>query len=82
MTPELFAIIGDPVHHSRSPIMHNHVFKTFGFPGCYTRLHLKDGSKLRESFLALGLRGANVTVPHKEAAFSACDEIRGFRRRR
>ena len=60
--------------------MHNHVFKTFGFPGCYTRLHLKDGAKLRDAFFALGLRGANVTVPHKEAAFNACDEVRGFAR--
>lgn len=78
MTRALFAIFGDPVHHSRSPLMHNHVFKTLGFPGCYTRVHLKDGSKLRETFFALGLRGANVTVPHKEAAFNACDEVRGF----
>lgn len=58
--------------------MHNHVFKTLGFPGCYTRILLKDGSKLRKTFLNLGLSGANITVPHKEAAFNACDEIRGF----
>jgi len=75
---KLFAIFGDPVHHSRSPLMHNHVFKSLGFKGCYTRVHLKDGSRLRETFLALGLSGANITVPHKEAAFKACDEIRGF----
>jgi len=78
LTPALFAIFGDPVHHSRSPLMHNHVFKRLGFPGCYTRVHLTDGSRLRETFLALGLKGANITVPHKEAAFNACDEVRGF----
>lgn len=78
MTRALFAIIGDPVAHSRSPLMHNHVFKTFGFPGCYTRLHLKDGHRLRDAFFALGLHGANVTVPHKASAFDACDEVRGF----
>ncbi len=37
-----------------------------------------DGVKLRERFLALELSGANVTVPHKEDAFMACDEVRGF----
>ena len=74
----LFAIFGDPVAHSRSPLMHNHVFKSLGFKGCYTRIHLKDGSRLRETFFELGLSGANITVPHKEAAFQACDEIRGF----
>jgi len=78
MTPQLFAIFGDPVHHSRSPLMHNLVFKRLGFNGCYTRVLLKDGRRLRETFLALGLSGANVTVPHKEAAFEACDEVRGF----
>jgi len=75
---KLFAIFGDPVAHSRSPLMHNSVFKHCNYPACYTRIHLKDGSKLRETFLNLQLSGANITVPHKEAAFQACDEIRGF----
>jgi shikimate dehydrogenase len=74
----LFAIFGDPVSHSRSPIMHNSVFKALNYKACYTRVHLKDGSKLRDTFFNLKLSGANITVPHKEAAFEACDEIRGF----
>ena len=60
--------------------MHNHVFRTLHYDACYTRVHLKDGSSLKETFFKLGLSGANVTVPHKEAAFKACDEIRGFAR--
>ena len=75
---KLFAIFGDPVSHSRSPLMHNCVFKQLNYRACYTRVPLKDGSKLRERFFALGLSGANITVPHKEAAYKACDEIRGF----
>ena len=75
---KLFAIFGDPVSHSRSPLMHNCVFKALRYNACYTRVHLKDGSKLRETFFALKLSGANVTVPHKEEAFLACDEVRGF----
>lgn len=75
---ELFTIFGDPVSHSRSPLMHNSVFKHLNYNACYTRTHLKDGSKLRQTFFDLGLSGANITVPHKEAAFQACDEIRGF----
>lgn len=74
----LFAVFGDPVSHSRSPLMHNCVFEHTGYKACYTRVHLKDGSKLRETFFALGLSGANITVPHKEAAYEACDEVRGF----
>lgn len=64
--------------HSRSPLMHNHVFKTLNIDACYTRTPLGDGSKLRDVFFAKALSGANITVPHKEAAFSACDEIRGI----
>lgn len=75
---QLFAIFGNPVAHSRSPLMHNSVFKNLHFKACYTRIHLKDGSKLRDTFFSLALSGANVTVPHKEEAFRACDEVRGF----
>lgn len=75
---KLFAIFGDPVAHSRSPLMHNSVFKNLNYKACYTRVHLQDGSKLRETFFALKLSGANITVPHKEAAYTACDEVRGF----
>ena len=58
--------------------MHNSVFKNLNYDACYTRTHLLDGSKLKDTFFALNLSGANVTVPHKEAAFNACDEVRGF----
>ena len=75
---KLFSIFGDPVSHSRSPLMHNSVFKNLNYDACYTRTHLLDGDKLRDTFFSLNLSGANVTVPHKEAAFKACDEVRGF----
>jgi len=75
---KLFTIFGDPVSHSRSPLMHNHVFNLLNIDACYTRSQLTDGSKLREVFFAKALNGANITVPHKEAAYEACDEIRGL----
>lgn len=75
---KLFTIFGDPVSHSKSPLMHNSVFTNLHYDACYTRTLLKDGSKLKETFFNLGLSGANVTIPHKEVAFEACDEVRGF----
>jgi len=75
---QIFSIFGNPVSHSRSPLMHNAVFKNLNYKACYTRTLLEDGDKLKETFFALNLNGANVTVPHKEAAFKACDEVRGF----
>lgn len=74
----VFTIFGDPVSHSRSPLMHNSVFKSLRIDACYTRTPLKDGSQLRDVFFAKALSGANVTVPHKEAAYAQCDEVRGI----
>ncbi|MDD2267286.1 shikimate dehydrogenase [Sulfuricurvum sp.] len=75
---KLFSIFGDPVHHSRSPLMHNSVFKRLGVSACYSRTHLSDGTQLRNVFESKKLSGANVTVPHKEAAYAQCDEVRGI----
>ncbi len=79
-TAKHFAIFGDPVTHSISPLMHNYALKGLDIDACYTRYRLKEGVKLREKFLSLQLEGINITVPHKEAAYRACDEIRGIAR--
>ena len=60
--------------------MHNSAFEAFGYPGCYTRYLLKEGAQLRDHFLSLQLDGANITVPHKEHAYRACDELDDFAR--
>jgi len=75
---KLFTIFGDPVSHSRSPLMHNSVFKMSQIDACYTRTHLVDGASLRDVFFAKALSGANITVPHKEIAYTLCDEVRGI----
>jgi shikimate dehydrogenase len=62
-------IIGWPVDHSRSPIIHNYWLKTYGIAGEYRREAVAPehlGSFI-QSLAASGYVGANVTVPHKEA---------------
>jgi shikimate dehydrogenase len=78
MSKELFAIFGNPVSHSKSPLMHNLAFQGLGFDGCYARYLLEDGNKLKETFFSLGLKGINITVPHKEYAYDACDVLDPF----
>ena len=78
MSKQLFAIFGNPVSHSKSPLMHNLSFNGLNYDACYTRYLMKDGSKLKETFFALKLKGANITVPHKENAFNACDVLDPF----
>ena len=75
---QLFTIFGNPVSHSKSPLMHNLSFKGLGYNACYTRYKLEDGSRLKSKFLELGIQGANITVPHKEHAFNACDVLDEF----
>ncbi len=75
---QLFAIFGNPVSHSKSPLMHNLSFQGLDYEACYTRHRLEDGRKLKETFFALKLKGVNVTVPHKEHAYNACDILDPF----
>ncbi|MEA2047466.1 MAG: shikimate dehydrogenase [Campylobacterota bacterium] len=78
MAQNLFAIFGNPVSHSKSPLMHNLASQGLGFDGCYTRYLLQDGKKLKETFFNLNLKGVNVTVPHKADAYEACDILDPF----
>ena len=64
----LIGIFGDPVEHSRSPAMHNAAFAALGLDYRYVAFRI-DAINLKQathSIRALGLRGVNVTVPHKE----------------
>ncbi|WP_297969151.1 shikimate dehydrogenase [uncultured Campylobacter sp.] len=72
---KIFAVFGNPVSHSISPRLHNAALGELGLSSeaLYTRYELMDGSKLIYKFKELKLSGANVTVPHKEAALAQCD---------
>ncbi|MGD1935895.1 MAG: shikimate dehydrogenase [Candidatus Phaeomarinobacter sp.] len=71
--PRKVCVIGWPVEHSRSPTIHNTWLERHGLDGAYTKLAVKPEELLDTlRYLPnLGFRGANVTVPHKEAAFEA-----------
>ncbi len=71
------AIIGDPVEHSLSPVMHNAAFQKLGLNLVYVAFKVtKDGLKDAISGArSLGLRGLNVTMPHKNAVIYYLDEV-------
>lgn len=70
-------VIGDPVSHSLSPAMHNAAFGRLGIDWVYVPFHVKPEhvETAVRSIVALGLRGFNVTVPHKVAVMQYLDEI-------
>ncbi|MCR2122632.1 shikimate dehydrogenase [Campylobacter upsaliensis] len=70
---KFFCVIGDPISHSKSPRIHNNAIKLLGLNGIYTRFHLKDKEKLKESLFKLELNGANITLPFKEEALKIAD---------
>ena len=80
---KIAGVIGWPVAQSRSPLMHNHWISTLGLEAAYVPLAVKpeDLEQAVHALPALGFRGANVTVPHKEAAYRACDALDAAARR-
>lgn len=67
-------VIGYPVKHSRSPMIHGYWLKKYGLSGSYERAEVtpEDFAGFVASMPAAGFVGGNVTVPHKEAAYKAC----------
>lgn len=79
----LAGILGWPVAHSRSPRLHGFWLERHGIDGAYVPLPARPErfAEAVRALAALGFRGANVTIPHKEAAFAVCDEVAPFARR-
>lgn len=73
----LAGVIGWPVAHSRSPRLHGFWLEQHGIDGAYLPLAVRpqDFSLAVRGLVAAGFRGANVTIPHKEAAFALCDTV-------
>ncbi|MCK5551360.1 MAG: shikimate dehydrogenase [Hyphomicrobium sp.] len=69
-------VIGWPVEHSRSPLLHGYWLKKYGIDGAYTKRAVAPEAvaDFLRSLRANGYVGCNVTVPHKAAAFSVADE--------
>ncbi len=76
-TTKVIAVLGDPVSHSLSPSMHNPAFAAHGLDFAYVpfRVGRGDLGTAAAAMRAFSLRGANVTVPHKEAILPFLDEI-------
>lgn len=72
----LAGVLGWPVMHSRSPLMHGFWLKRHGIDGAYIPLPVeRDFETAVRGLQAAGFRGLNVTKPHKEAAFAICDTV-------
>lgn len=74
---QLVGLIGWPVQHSLSPLMHNAAFAELGLNWCYVPLAVRPGAveKALRGLAALGFRGSNVTLPHKRTVQLSLDSL-------
>ncbi len=74
---KVIGIFGNPIQHSKSPKMHNHVFSKLNLPYVYVPLEtVPDQLQVAiEGFKAMGFHGANVTLPYKSKIMPYLDEV-------
>jgi shikimate dehydrogenase len=79
----LAGVIGWPVAHSRSPLLHGTWLARYGIDGAYVPLAVRPEhfAACVVSLMRMGFAGANVTIPHKETAFALCDDVASSARR-
>ncbi|WEK04194.1 MAG: shikimate dehydrogenase [Candidatus Devosia phytovorans] len=76
MTIKAF-VIGHPIKHSRSPLIHGTWLEEHGIDGTYEAIDVAPDAlpAFFERLRAGEFAGGNVTIPHKEAVFALCDEV-------
>jgi shikimate dehydrogenase len=73
----LAGVMGDPVRHSLSPVLHNAAFAAVGLDWVYVALEVREGDAVAAlgAVRALGFEGLSVTMPHKETVALAVDRL-------
>eukprot|EP00197_Chlamydomonas_leiostraca_P004102 CAMPEP_0202872118 /NCGR_PEP_ID=MMETSP1391-20130828/20452_1 /ASSEMBLY_ACC=CAM_ASM_000867 /TAXON_ID=1034604 /ORGANISM="Chlamydomonas leiostraca, Strain SAG 11-49" /LENGTH=542 /DNA_ID=CAMNT_0049553083 /DNA_START=98 /DNA_END=1726 /DNA_ORIENTATION=+ len=73
---KVYGIIGNPVSHSKSPLIHNTAFQHIGHDGVYVPLLVDDLPRFLDAFAGHpDFQGFSVTIPHKEAALKAAKQV-------
>lgn len=74
---QLYGIIGNPVRHSLSPIIHNGAFRRMGLNAVYLAFEVKDLEEAIDGIRGLEIRGVSVTIPFKTEVISLLDKVEG-----
>jgi len=72
---KICCLIGEPVEHSLSPLIHNTGYQALGINYAYVSFRVSDIKRAIEGIRELGIRGASVTIPHKVSAIKYLDKI-------
>jgi shikimate dehydrogenase len=71
----LLAVIGNPIEHSLSPLIHGAALAESGLDYCYLAFRVDDAAGAIAAMRALGIRGFSVTIPHKESVIRQLDRL-------
>ena len=73
----LICLLGSPVAHSKSPLMHNESFRRLGLDFCYLAFETPEAAleKTVEGLKLLNCRGFNLTMPCKNKMAALCDHL-------
>ena len=72
---QLCAVIGNPIEHSLSPVIHNAAFNHLGLNYVYVAFKVRDVSSAIAGVRGLGIKGVSITIPHKVEVIKYVDEI-------
>jgi len=72
---KICCLIGDPVEHSLSPLIHNAGYQALGINYAYVSFRVSDIKQAIEGIRGLGIRGASITIPHKTSAIKYIDQV-------
>ena len=75
---ELYGVIGNPVHHSLSPMIHNGAFRRLDWNAVYLAFEVKNLGEALRGIRGLGVRGVSVTIPFKTEVVPFLDKVEGL----
>lgn len=75
---QVYGIIGYPLGHSLSPLLHNYWLKKYHIDACYLAFPIEETAPVDmviKALFAAGVKGVNVTIPYKEMAYTIADNV-------
>ncbi|MBA4017843.1 MAG: shikimate dehydrogenase [Pirellula sp.] len=74
---QFYCVIGDPIGHSKSPLIHNAALSALGLDGCYVpfRVPATELDRFLSAAREFGIRGVSITIPHKEASLTHATQL-------
>lgn len=75
---DIYCVVGNPVSHSKSPLIHNYIFNKLGIDAVYVAFEVKNLETFFSFVRDVGIKGVSITIPHKVDALKFVDKVEEF----